>query len=70
MNPSTLPTFDDVIAASERIAGHAHRTPVIHSRIVNEEFDAKVFFKCENLQRTGAFKFRGAFNTLSTFNAE
>lgn len=70
MNPSTLPTFDDVIAASERIAGHAHRTPVIHSRIVDEEFDAKVFFKCENLQRTGAFKFRGAFNTLSTFNTE
>lgn len=70
MAPSTLPTFNDVIAASERIAGHAHQTPALCSRTVNDEFDAEVFFKCENLQRTGAFKFRGAFNTLSTFNAE
>lgn len=65
-----LPTFDDVCAASERIKGHAHRTPVMTSRTVDEAFGAQVFFKCENLQRMGAFKFRGAFNALSKFSAE
>lgn len=67
---STLipPTFDDVIAASKRIEGHAHRTPVLTSRTVDDELGAQVFFKCENFQRTGAFKFRGAFNALSKFN--
>lgn len=64
-----LPTFDDVVAASGRLLGHAHRTPVMTSSTVNEEFGAEVFFKCENLQRTGAFKFRGAFNALSKFDA-
>ena len=68
MNTLTLPTFDDVAAASARIAGHAHRTPVIESRTANEELGARVFFKCENLQRMGAFKFRGAFNALSRFD--
>ena len=62
------PTFDDVVAASARLLGHAHRTPVMTSRTADEEFDAEVFFKCENLQRTGAFKFRGAFNALSRFD--
>jgi threonine dehydratase len=65
----TLPTFDDVIAAAQRIDGHAHRTPVMHSRTVDAELGAEVFFKCENLQRMGAFKFRGAFNALSKFDA-
>lgn len=65
MTASELPTFADITAASQRIEGHAHRTPVITSRLVDEEFGANVFFKCENLQRTGAFKFRGAFNALS-----
>jgi threo-3-hydroxy-L-aspartate ammonia-lyase len=60
-----LPDYDDVVAAAARIEGHAHRTPVMQSRTVNEEFGAEVFFKCENLQRMGAFKFRGAFNALS-----
>ncbi len=64
-----LPTFDDVVAAAERIQGHAHRTPVMTSRTVDEDFGAEVFFKCENLQRMGAFKFRGAFNALSKFDA-
>jgi threonine dehydratase len=64
----TLPTFDDVVAAAKRIEGHAHRTPVMTSRTVNEELGAKVFFKCENFQRMGAFKFRGAFNALSRFD--
>jgi len=65
-----LPNFDDVFAAAERIKGHAHRTPVMTSRTVNKELDAEVFFKCENFQRMGAFKFRGAFNALSRFNEE
>lgn len=64
-----LPTYDDVIAAA-RIAGHANRTPVMSSRTLDEELGAEVFFKCENLQRMGAFKFRGAFNALSRFSAE
>jgi threonine dehydratase len=67
---STTPAFDDVLAAAERIEGHAHRTPVMSSRTVDEMFGAKVFFKCENLQRMGAFKFRGAFNALSRFDAQ
>jgi len=65
-----LPTFDDVVAASEHIKGHAHETPVMTSRTVDEEFGAKVFFKCENLQRMGAFKFRGGFNSLSKLGPE
>ena len=63
-----LPTFDDVRAASERIAGHAHRTPVLTSRTADAELGAELFFKCENFQRMGAFKFRGAFNALSCFD--
>jgi threonine dehydratase len=68
MNQPNLPDFSDVRAAAERIRGHAHRTPVITSRTVDEELGASVFFKCENLQRMGAFKFRGAFNALSRFD--
>ncbi|CAM5183898.1 L-threonine dehydratase OS=Castellaniella defragrans OX=75697 GN=ilvA PE=3 SV=1 [Castellaniella defragrans] len=63
-----LPTFDDVAAAAERLKGHAHKTPVMTSRTVDEALGAQVFFKCENLQRMGAFKFRGAFNALSKFS--
>src|ERR1700722_5569692 len=66
----TLPTFDDVVAAAESIRHHAHRTPVMTSRTANKVLGAEVFFKCENLQRMGAFKFRGAFNALSKFDAE
>ena len=65
-----LLTFDDVVAAAARIQGHAHKTPVLTSRTANELLGAQVFFKCENLQRMGAFKFRGAFNALSRFTAE
>ena len=63
-----LPTYDDVATAAQRIDGHAHRTPVMRSRTIDKELDAQVFFKCENLQRMGAFKFRGAFNALSKFD--
>ncbi|HXZ54057.1 MAG TPA: threo-3-hydroxy-L-aspartate ammonia-lyase [Burkholderiales bacterium] len=61
--------YADVAAAAERIAGHAHRTPVLTSRTVDERTGARVFFKCENFQRIGAFKFRGAFNALSQLAA-
>ncbi|MBR8450175.1 threo-3-hydroxy-L-aspartate ammonia-lyase [Burkholderia multivorans] len=70
MNSLPLPSFDDVAAAAARIAGHAHRTPVMTSRTVDDALGAQVFFKCENLQCMGAFKFRGAFNALSRFDAE
>lgn len=66
----TLPTYDDVVAAAGRIAGHAHRTPVLTSRTVNRELGAELFFKCENFQRMGAFKFRGAFNALSNLDGQ
>ena len=63
-----LPTYEDVLAATTRIAGVAHRTPIMTSRTINRETGAEIFFKCENLQRMGAFKFRGAFNALSKFD--
>ena len=65
----TLPTFDDVAAAALRIAGVAHRTPVLTSRTADDDTGASLFFKCENFQRMGAFKFRGAYNALSRFDA-
>ena len=65
MTALDYPVFEDVIAAAERIKDHAHRTPVMHSRTLDKDLGAEVYFKCENLQRTGAFKFRGAFNALS-----
>jgi threonine dehydratase len=67
MNP--LPTYEDVLAAASRLQGHAHRTPVLRSRTADALLGAEVVFKCENLQRIGAFKFRGAFNALSRFSA-
>jgi threonine dehydratase len=65
MSELTLPTYQDVEAAAQRIAGIAHKTPVMTSTTVNKEFGAELFFKCENFQRMGAFKFRGALNALS-----
>jgi len=64
------PTFDDVRAAADRIAGHAHRTPLMRSSRVDEQLGLSVVFKCENFQRVGAYKFRGAFNSLSQFTPE
>ncbi|GGY65890.1 threo-3-hydroxy-L-aspartate ammonia-lyase [Pseudoduganella sp. SL102] len=69
MTEPKLPTYDDVVAAAGRIAGQAHRTPVLTSRTVDEQLGARLYFKAENLQRTGAFKFRGAFNALSQFDS-
>ncbi len=70
MTTFALPTYADVEAAASRIAGVAHRTPVHTSRTLNEIIGAEVFFKCENFQRMGAFKFRGAFNALAKFSPE
>jgi threonine dehydratase len=63
-------SFDDVAAAAQRLAGIAHRTPVLTSRTADELAGARLFFKCENLQRMGAFKFRGAYNALAHFSPE
>jgi threo-3-hydroxy-L-aspartate ammonia-lyase len=64
LQPNSV-TITDVQAAQERILGIAHRTPVLTSRIINDRTNSQVFFKCENFQRTGAFKFRGAYNALA-----
>jgi len=63
-------TYDDVARAHERIKGAAHRTPVLASATADALVGAKLFFKCENLQRMGAFKFRGAYNALSQLSPE
>ncbi|TMH30899.1 MAG: threo-3-hydroxy-L-aspartate ammonia-lyase [Betaproteobacteria bacterium] len=63
-------TYDDVARAHERIKGAAHRTPVLASATADALIGAKLFFKCENLQRMGAFKFRGAYNALSQLSPE
>ncbi|HMA11264.1 MAG TPA: pyridoxal-phosphate dependent enzyme [Steroidobacteraceae bacterium] len=65
-----MPTFEDVQSAARVLAGQALRTPVKTSAAIDAALDATLFFKCENLQRGGAFKFRGAFNTLSRLPAE
>ena len=65
-----LPTFADVRAAAERIAGVAHRTPVVTSRTADAVTGASLFFKCENLQRAGAFKFRGALNAIRSLDPD
>ena len=60
-----IPTRTDVVAAARRIDGRVHRTPVLTSRTLNALLDADLYFKCENLQRTGAFKMRGATNAVA-----
>src|SRR3984893_14036420 len=62
--------LDDVRRAAERLRGVANRTPVLTSRTVDALVGGQVFFKCENLQRGGAFKFRGAFNRLVALTPE
>ncbi|ARP80354.1 serine dehydratase [Bordetella genomosp. 8] len=65
-----LPTYADVVAASERLSGAAHRTPVLTSTTADARAGARVFFKCENYQRMGAFKFRGGFNAIARLTPE
>ena len=62
--------YADVADAAERLAGKAHRTPVLTSSTVDARTGARVFFKCENVQRIGAFKFRGAYNAMSRLSPE
>ncbi len=59
-----IPTLDDIKSAAARIEPYAHRTPVMTSRNINNITGAELYFKCENLQRAGAFKFRGACNAV------
>lgn len=66
---TAYPTFEDVRAARIRISGIAHRTPVLTSRTANEIAKAALFFKAENMQRAGAFKFRGAYNAIAALDA-
>ena len=67
----TLPvTFADVEAAAARLEGVAHRTPVMTSKTADASAGGKLFFKCENLQRGGAFKFRGAYNAIATLSED
>ena len=63
-------TINDVRAAAERISPYAHRTPVMTCRAINQRVGTKVYFKCENYQKSGAFKFRGAINAISQLSPE
>ena len=65
-----LPTFEDVRMASTRIAGIAHRTPALTSRTADAATGGTLYFKAENLQRAGAFKFRGAYNAIAALDPE
>jgi len=62
---AALPTYEDVARASETLAGVAHRTPVLTSSTANARTGAELFFKCENFQRMGAFKFRGGYHAIA-----
>ncbi|HEY1880657.1 MAG TPA: threo-3-hydroxy-L-aspartate ammonia-lyase [Caulobacteraceae bacterium] len=67
---ATLPvTYADIVAAAARIKGVAHRTPVLTSSSADRKLSASAFFKCENFQRAGAFKFRGAYNAIASLTA-
>jgi threonine dehydratase len=63
-----VPDYSDVVAAAGRLEGVAHRTPVLTSRTADALTGASLFFKCENLQRAGAFKFRGAYNAIASLS--
>ena len=60
-----LPTIDDVEAAAQRLEGHAVRTPLLENAALNERAGGRILLKAEPLQRTGSFKFRGAYNAIS-----
>lgn len=67
---SALPTYDDVVSAAELIEGHAHRTPILTSSTIDRDTGAQFYFKCENFQRIGAFKFRGHTMLCRAFSDE
>jgi threonine dehydratase len=64
------PTIADIREAAERIAGEAVRTPLLRSPLLGDRLGGRVFLKCENLQRTGSFKFRGAYNAIAALTAD
>ena len=64
MTLDRIPTYGDMLAAHERITPYVHRTPVLTSSYLDELTGAKLFFKCENFQKAGAFKVRGACNAV------
>lgn len=68
MSADSPVSFNDVIEAHQRIASHIHRTPVLTCRAIDQRIGTRVYLKCENLQKTGAFKFRGAMNALLQFD--
>ncbi len=68
--PEPAATFDEVRAAADRIAPFAHRTPVATSATLRREVNAEVFFKCENMQKVGAFKARGALNAVLSLDED
>ncbi|MCZ8123959.1 MAG: threonine/serine dehydratase [Magnetospirillum sp.] len=65
-----LPTYDDVLAAAKRIEGHAVRTPLLNAGLLDAKLGGRLFLKAEPLQRTGSFKFRGAYNKISQIPAD
>lgn len=65
-----IPTYDDMVAAHERVKPHVHRTPVLTSSFLNQLSGAELFFKCENFQKAGAFKVRGACNAVFGLSEE
>ena len=69
-NTPDTPTFTDILAAADRLQGQAHRTPVAHGRSLDAASGMGVWLKCEQFQRVGAFKFRGAYNKIATLPAE
>lgn len=70
LSSQNLPvSFDDVVVAAHRIEGVAHRTPVMTSATANQAAGCEIIFKCENLQRAGSFKFRGAYNAIAALSA-
>ncbi len=69
LNNKLLPTYTDVVSAAGRLGGIAHKTPTLAQTPLDEQLGARLFLKCENLQRIGAFKFRGAWNAMSQLNA-
>src|SRR5882724_3997015 len=70
MTEATQPSWQEIAAAHARIAARIHRTPVLTSETMNRLSGAQLYFKCENLQKTGSFKIRGAANAILSLSEE
>jgi len=66
----SIPTKKDIIDASEKVAPYVHTTPILESQLLNDKFGADLFFKCENFQKAGSFKSRGAINAILSLSSE